>query len=333
MGGAVYAESTASVRVEDVPLSHVSVEVGHFYMADLLNGEAPIAAQFRRVARLLDAFTAIARQDFAEAAGGASRVRASTCFLLDDYFQPDTDPRQVVPTLLRIAEESGVRIDYLASQAGCSRYLRRRHDEPRIPLAQMVADSIVAEPAPGSTGRRPPTAESGWLCNGERSSDHEPGQAMEVDYRPPVEFAARNHNIFLDVEMWRDRGTGHEVLWSAPFLAAVWQLLRLGMLRYEGKAVVDAEYWQPGHEWPARWADFPSVIRLRERAAPFAAFRSLSLLPQRYVGIEHAVRMILDHTRPDPDVVRLIAGHAREQGIAGTDDVTDRLSYFFLSGH
>ncbi|GEM30708.1 hypothetical protein NN3_17150 [Nocardia neocaledoniensis NBRC 108232] len=331
VGGAVYAESTASVRVEDVPLAHLSIEVGHFYMSDLLNGEAAIAAQFSKVAPLLEAFTDIARREFAEVAGGPSRVRVSTCFLLDDYFQTDADPRQIVPKLLRIARECGVRIDYLASEAGCSRYLRRQHDEPRIPLAQMVADSIVAEPAPGSTGRRPPTAESGWLCNGERSSDHEPGQAMEVNYRPPVEFAARNHSIFLDVEMWRDRGAGQDVLWSCPFLASVWQLLRLGMLRYEGRAVVDAEYWEPEHDWPARWEDFPSVIRLQERAAPFAAFRSLSLLPQRYVGIEHAVRMILDHVQPDPAVVALIARRANEQGVTMTDDVTDRLSHFFLS--
>ncbi|GGN76718.1 SCO2522 family protein [Nocardia rhizosphaerihabitans] len=325
-----YRENTMSARVEDIALAHVSIEVGHFFLSDL-RAEDSIAAQFRRIALLCESFTELARREFAAAAGGASRVRVSTCFLLDDYSHTDTDPRVILPELLRIAAECGVRIDYLGSEAGCNKYLRRRHDESRIPLAQMVADSIVAEPGPGSTGRRPPTAESGWLCNGERSSDHEPGQAMEVNYRPPVEFGARDHSIFLDVEMWRDRGAGQEVLWSCPFLAAVWQLLRLGMLRYEGKAIVDAEYWAPDREWPARWADLPSVIRLQERAAPFAAFRSVSLLPQRYLEIENAVRMILEHVEPDPAVVGLITRRACEQGIAMTDDLTDRLSHFFFS--
>lgn len=312
-------------------MSHVSIEVGHFFVSELRDSTEKIAAQFQRIAPLLEAFTELARQEFADAAGGASRVRVSTCFLLDDYSQNDADPRQLVPKLLGIAEECGVRIDYLGSEAGCDKHLRRLHPEPRIPLARMVADSIVAEPAPGSTGRRPPAAESGWLSNGERSSDHESGYAMEVTYRPPMEFAARNHSIFLDVEMWRDHRETNEMLWSCPFLASVWQLLRLGMLRYEGKAVVDAEYWDPGREWPARWEEFPSVIRLQERAAPFAAFRSLSLLPQRYVGIEHAVHTILDHVELDPAVVGLITRRAREQGIVLTGDVTDRLAHFFLS--
>ncbi|MFC6011250.1 SCO2522 family protein [Nocardia lasii] len=326
-----YTEATASTRVEDVALSHVSIEVGHFYMSDLLAGEEAIAAQFRRVAPLLTAFTELARQEFAEAAGGASKVRVSTCLLLDDYFQNEGDPREVVPELLRIAAECGVRIDYLASEAGCDKHLRGLHDEVRVPLAQMVADSIVAEPAPGSTGRRPPTAESGWLCNGSRSSDHEPGHAMEVNYRPPVEFSAHNHSIFLDIEMWRAREQ-RDVLWSCPFLASVWQLLRLGMLRDEGKAVVRADYWDPAQEWPARWEQFPSVIRVQEHAAPFAAFRSLSLLPQRYLGIEHAVRTIVEHVALDEVVVGMITARARQQGVPMTEFVTDRLSHYFLSG-
>ncbi|MFD4456441.1 SCO2522 family protein [Nocardia sp. NPDC058480] len=331
MVGAVYAESTASVRVEAVPLAHVSIEVGHFYMSDLINGEAAIAAQFRRVAPLVEMFTEVARQEFAAAAGGPSRVRVSTCFLLDDYFQTDADPRVIVPNLLRVAAESGVRIDYLGSEAGCHEHRRRQHDETLIPLAQMVADSIIAEPAPGSAGRRPPTAESGWLCNGQRSSDREGEQAMEVNYRPSAEFAARNHSLFLDVEMWRNRAATQDVLWSCPFLASVWQLLRLGMLRFEGRAIVDAEQWGPDREWPARWDEFPSVIKLQEHAAPFAAFRSLSILPQRYVGIEHAVRMILGHVEQDPGVVELLNRQAREQHIELTGDVADRLSHFFLS--
>lgn len=326
------------MRVARVPLSHVSIEVGHFYMNDLGNGEDRIKAQFRRIAPLVAAFTASAQAEF------GPRARVSTCFLVDDYFRHDTDPGEILGKLLHAAGECGVTIDYLAREAGCwetPAALPGASSEQRLQLAEMVAARIVAEPPEGSTGRRPPTAESGWLCNGRRASDDEPGQAMHHrTYEPPEELGRREHSIFLDVQMWSKhtkKVNGQNEVhtkWSCPFLASIWQLLRLGMLRYEGAAIVEPKLWKPGDGWPQQWWEMPAVVQLNPRAKPFAAYRSLSLLPQRYLGIEHSVRVILDHIDLDDEVVDQIVGRGLEEEVPVmvSRKVTERLCHVLLDG-
>ncbi|CAM5273688.1 putative protein OS=Streptomyces tendae OX=1932 GN=GUR47_09790 PE=4 SV=1 [Streptomyces tendae] len=111
-----------------------------------------------------------------------------------------------------------------------------------MPVAEAVAGRIVEEPPPGSYGQRPPAAQTGWLANGVRSPVARAPQAMKraAAWEPPRETAARRHSVFLDVELWSDDADG-ERLWSCPFLAAVWQLARLGLLRHEGEAVFDPQ--------------------------------------------------------------------------------------------
>ncbi|MGW6425609.1 SCO2522 family protein [Nocardia sp. NPDC055053] len=327
VGFAHYSEATAVARVAEVPLAHLSIEVGHLYMSDLQDA-ASIESHFRRVAPIVQALTGIA-QGLSVPPG--ARPRISTCFLIDDYFHNEPGPQHVVPMLLRIALECGVRIDYLALESGCARFRRDQDAERPIPLAQMVADSIVAEPAPGSTGRRPPTAELGWLCNGSRSSDHEPESALTMNYRPPVEFTARDHSVFLDVELWSHRPPDAERQWSCPLLASVWQLLRLGMLRHEGKALVQTDFRSAEEPWPTSWDQLPSVLQVQSYPAPFAAFHALSILPQQYLSVEHAVDVILEHVALDRDVVASIQDRAQHEAIALTGELTDRLSHYFMS--
>ncbi|WP_431967879.1 SCO2522 family protein [Nocardia sp. bgisy134] len=329
-----YTEAAERIRVAEVPLSHLSIEVGHFYMTDFDNGAEHIRAEFRRLAPLVGAFTAFARRDF------GPRARVSTCFLIDDYFRPDADPARILELLLGAADECGVAIDYLARESACWEApvgTPESASAERIPLAEMVAARIVAEPPRNSTGSRPPTAESGWLCNGVRSSDDEPGEAMHHagPYRPPEEFGRREHSIFLDVQMWsRDnsRGNGGDsrIRWSCPFLASIWQLLRLGMLRYEGAAVVDPQPWRWEDGWPKEWRELPAVIQLNPAAKPFAAYRTLSLLPQRYLGIEHAVQVILDHVDVDPEVTEQITRRGLADGITVPRRVAERISHTML---
>ncbi|WP_406265051.1 SCO2522 family protein [Nocardia sp. NBC_00881] len=330
-----YSEATERTRIAQVPLSHLSIEVGHFYMNDLNNGEERIRAQFRKVAPLVTAFTAAAKAEF------GPRARVSTCFLIDDYFRHDTDPSEILGQLLGAAAHCGVTIDYLAREAGCWETPSGSTGERRIQLAEMVAARIVAEPPEGSTGRRPPTAESGWLCNGRRASDDEPGQAMHrLPYEPPEEFGRREHSIFLDVQMWtkqtkkvNGRAEVH-TKWSCPFLASIWQLLRLGMLRYDGEPVVDPQLWRPEDGWPQHWWEMPAVVKLNPQAKPFAAYRSLSLLPQRYLGIEHAVRVILDHIDLEEEVVDQVIARGTDEDvpIMVPRKVTERISHLLLDG-
>ncbi|MFI6212212.1 SCO2522 family protein [Nocardia brasiliensis] len=328
-GVTVYSEATEQVPVAGVNFAHLSIETGHFYMKSLVNGEDKIRAHFRQVARLVDLYTRDAKAEYGESA------RVSTCFLIDDYFGANTKPSEILPKVLGIAADCNLRIDYLAREAGCWEtplYVNGRMTGQQIELAEMIASWVVAEPLKQTTGRRPPDVESGWLCNGRRSSDHDSAQAMQVaEYRTPEEFASREHTIFLDIELWNTQinkdGEEH-TRWSCPFLAAVWQLLRLGMVRYEGKAVVEP---QP-HDgpWPERWWEMPSVVKLNPQAAAFEAYRALSILPREYVKIEHAVQTILDHIVIDQEVLAKAVKRAAGERITIPREVTGRLSHMFV---
>ncbi|GAA5097519.1 SCO2522 family protein [Nocardia iowensis] len=334
-----YCEEAERARIDQVPLSHLSIETGHFCLNEIADDVGRVVREFRRIAPLVEAFIAATRVQF------GPRARVSTCYLIDDYFQPDTDPREILGKLLTAADETGLRIDYLARESGCweaEPFVDGAPSDETIRLAEMVAARIVAEPEiSSSTGRRPPTAESGWLCNGRRSSLDEPAQAMRVQpYRPPEEFGRREHSIFLDVQLWSKRTeivNGHTEVhtkWSCAFLASVWHLLRLGMLRYDGAAVVVPQPWHAGDGWPSRWREIPAVVQLNPDAAPFAAYKTLSMLPKRYLSIEHSVRLILDHVDLDGDVVDQIItrGIRDEVPVKVSRKVTERLSHLLLDG-
>ncbi|RMI33258.1 SCO2522 family protein [Nocardia stercoris] len=329
-----YTESTEHPVISSLPLSHLSIEVGHFALKDIARDPRGIRAQLTHIAPLVAAFTESARLRFGRGA------RISTCYLIDDYFQPELPPADIVPKLLAAAADTGVRIDYLARESGCASATRFAGGEPigePVPIAEMVAARIVPDPAPPATGGRAPTAESGWLCNGRRSSEHDPAQAMtDRRYRPPEEFGRREHTIFLDVELWsHPNGPGRDKRWSCAFLAAVWHLLRLGMLRDHGAPVLDPLVWvpdDPAEPWPDEWSDLPAVIRLNPAAQPFAAYQTLSMLPKRYIGIEHAVRVILEHLDLDEDVVARTVADGVADGVTVPDLVSERLSHLLLDG-
>jgi len=322
----VYTESTTRNEPRHVALSHLSVEVGHLYMQDFVGGDDRIRAQFRKVVPWLNATRAALEDDLNGVA-----PRLSTCFLIDDYFRPhDTQPADVITRLVAIAAEFDIEIDYLAREAGC-------FEADGVPLAELTAAMLLPEPPVGTTGSRPPVQDIGWLCNGERSPDNSGGsQAMmpATEWKPAVEFGRRNHSIFLDVELWRDwteKVDGESVtrrLWSCPFLASVWQLLRLGALRYEGEPVAEPRQWTA--DWPAQWSDLPAVIQLSKRAAPFAAYRTVSVLPQAYLGIEHAVRVILSHLDIDESVIAKTVARAEQEGVPVPGGLSTRVSHVFI---
>ncbi|WP_280274489.1 SCO2522 family protein [Nocardia wallacei] len=326
-----YSEAAERPPCAPIPLSHLSIEVGHFGPGEILDDIGRVRSELRGLVPLVSAFAESARSRF----GAGARV--STCYLIDDCLQPDTDPAQVVGRLLSAAAESGLAIDYLARRSACRRTSRFVDGVPvgaPIPLAEMVAACLVAEPTPPDNGGRPPTARTGWLCNGRRSSEHDAAQAMRGRaYRPPEEFGRREHSVFLDVQLWSTQvvGGATETRWSAPLLSAVWQLLRLGLLRYHGAAVVDPQPWRD-ESWPRRWHDVPPVVQLAPDAAPFAAYQALSMLPKRYLGEEHAVRLVLDHLDLDDDVVEQTIARGSEEAVPVPRRVSDRLSVLLLDG-
>jgi hypothetical protein len=227
--------------------------------------------------------------------------------------------------LLAEAERAGLTVDYLARESGCA-------VTGKVPVAEAVAARIVESPPPGSYGLRPPAAQTGWLANGERSPVARAPQAMKraAAWQPPHETAARRHSVFLDVELWSDDPDGHRTF-SCPFLAAVWQLARLGLLRNEGEPVfVPQPHTASG--FPEDWDELPALVRLNPRADPFAAYRTCSVMPNRFFPVEHAVRVILDQTEVDRGALRQVAERSAREDMTVPDSVADRISYVFYAG-
>jgi hypothetical protein len=323
----IFHERIRGTAVQNLPLSHLSVEVGHFYMEDLEGGEAPIRAQFERVRPWLNAA-------MGSVVSGDEKPRVSTCFLMDDYFQSWPDAPDIMEKLLRLSSEAGVTIDYVARESACA----RRKDG--FVVAELLAARLLEEPEPDQdTGGRPPTMTSGWLSNGKPTREALILNAMESHaWDAPLEYAKRNHSIYVDVELWRDRaepGADRASLldgrqYSCPFLAAVWQLVRLGLLRKDGAPALEVTDFDG--EWKTEWSQFPDIVKVNPKAMPFYAYRTLSIMPQNFLPIEAAVRTVIDHFLVQQDVMGSLDQRPREKNIEVPAVISERMSHHFLSG-
>jgi hypothetical protein len=312
-----YLETSATSKVESVPLSHVSVELGHLYMEDLAAGESAIRDTFAAVAPWVKA------AEIPRAIGCSKRaVRVSTCFLIDDYFSRFSTPAEVIPIVLSAAEAEGLRIDYLARESACAHSLDIRP-------AELVLGRLVTEPVAKTTGGRPPLTETGWLTNGQRSPSTSRSEAMarRISWTPPLESARRRHSIFVDVELWDDRNESRT--WSCPMLAAVWQLLRLGMLRDQGRAILKPQRWSG--PWPDAWDELPAITTLNPDAAAFAAYTTLSALSPRFLQVELAVRTILGQFAGEGPVLAEARVRAERDGMWLPAELIDRIRYVFVA--
>jgi hypothetical protein len=313
MMNAGFREVAADESVESVALSHLSLELGHLYRDDYLAGTERLLAQFRKV------------QPWASVAAancGTPRPRVSTCFLIDDYFTRFSSPAKVVPDVLEAARECGLTIDYIARESACA-------DAGGVPLADIVAGRLTALPPPGADGSRPPAIEVGWLSNGQRSPGVDGREAMNRPvWLPPMEIDAPNHSVFVDVELWSE--TNGRRTWSCAYLAAVWQLLRLGMLRNAGRNVVHPRPMDA--DLPDSWDDLPPVLQVTASAQPFCAYRSLSVIPTRFLNVEHAVRVVLGQYSALPAVIDQISARSGCEHLDTPADLTQRIDYVFFNG-
>lgn len=313
----IFVEESATPVVRSVALAHLSIELGHLYMEDFEHGAKHLRGHFTRVLPWVQSAT---RQVTEELAG--RRPRISTCFLIDDYFTRFSSPREVVTALVAAAAETGLTIDYVARESGCA-------SANGIDLATLVQQHLVDEPAEGANGGRPTTTVSGWLTNGERSPSGGTGSAMAAPrpWQPPLQSAVRNHSIFVDVELWSDGPDGR--LWSCPFLAAVWQLQRLGLLRHLGEPVAEPEP-ATAADLPTDWAAMPAIVRLNPAAAPLRAYRTFTPLDARFLPIELAVRTILTQVAVDRAVAAQVSERARGEGFELAEEIVARIGYAFV---
>jgi hypothetical protein len=312
-----FLESSADLKVESLPLSHVSVELGHLYMEDLAGGQAAIRKTFRAIAP----WVKTAQIPLAIGCDKPS-VRMSTCFLIDDYFSRFSSPAEVIPMVMSAAESEGLRIDYLARESACA---QTKESRP----ADLVLGRLVTEPVTGTTGGRPPLTETGWLTNGQRSPNTSRGEAMakRSHWQPPRESARRRHSIFIDIELWDER-EGRRI-WSCPMLAAVWQLIRLGLLREHGRPVLTPQDWTD--PWPDTWDEMPPITRLSHGAAAFAAYTTLSALSPRFLPVELAVRTILSQFAGESPVLAEAQARAARDGMQLPAELVDRIRYVFAA--
>ena len=313
-----FLEVTADFKVESLPLSHASVEIGHLYMEDFIAGADAVQRAFAAAAPWVHT----ARTPQAVGCGKKS-VRVSTCFLIDDYFSRFSSPAAVIPMVLAAAQRAGVEIDYLARESACA-------SANGMSPATLTVGSLVTEPVPGTTGGRPPVTETGWLTNGQRSPGASPSEAMarRVPWQPPLESARRRHSIYVDVELWDERDG--QRTWSCPMLAAVWQLMRLGLLRNGGRPVVTPHDWTD-RCFPDKWDDLPAVIRLKPKAAAFAAYTTLSVLSPRFLPVELAVRTILSQFACDGNVFAEATDRAARDAMPLPAELVDRIRYVFAA--
>jgi hypothetical protein len=315
-----FLESSAGLKVDSLPLSHVSVEIGHLYMDDLVGGASAIQNAFASAAP----WVRTAQNPRAIGCGKES-ARVSTCFLIDDYFSRFSSPAEVIPMVIAAAERAGVRLDYLARESASA-----QADGGASP-ADLMLGHLVTEPVAGTTGGRPPLTETGWLTNGRRSPNtsraHE-AMAKRKPWQPPLESARRRHSIFLDIELW-DEHNGHRT-WSCALLAAVWQLIRLGFLRDHGRPVLTPQEWTDPL-LPDSWDDMPRVTRLRPDAAAFTAYTTLSVLSPRFLPVELAVRTILSQFACDRSILAEADARAARDGMHLPTELADRIRYVFAA--
>ncbi|WP_436774721.1 SCO2522 family protein [Yinghuangia sp. YIM S09857] len=227
------------------------------------------------------------------AAGVArGRPRISTCVVVDDYFGRFSSPAEFVPMLLTQAQACGLRVDYLARGSVCARVDGHR-------LAESVLARLVQAPADSCDVDRPPVGRTGWLSGG---------------------------GVFPDVRVFEDTADGRR--WSGPFLASVWQLLRLGLLRdHSGAVPVRPRPCDP--DLPADWDDLPPLVQLRPGADPFAAYQTWTVLPPRSLAVEHAVQLIVGDFVAEPDALTQVMARAAREHLDLEPESARRIAYVF----
>jgi len=154
-----FSESSADLKVQSVPLSHVSVELGHLLPPKTWQRDRrPSGRTFGSVAPWVRAAAATPAGDRLRT---SSRVRWSTCFLIDDYFSRFSSPAEVIPMVIDAAKSEGPQ-DRLPGQG-----VGLRPGRGASARSSSCSDAWSPSPFPGTTGSRP-------AAEGDRLADQRP---------------------------------------------------------------------------------------------------------------------------------------------------------------
>lgn len=287
--------------------SHLSIEVGHVEPKSFWRGVEHLANHLRRIAPWLEpASTAWVNPDI--------EARTSTCFLVDDYTATIPPPSEVIPKLLKAAGQCGIGIDYLVRESAYA-----GHDA--LSLARLIESRTAHGDSLAGCEPGQPVGTSAWLSDGDRRASPVTADDSVVGDSEQTE---PSDSIFMDIRLWSENASGQG--WSCSFLAAVWQLARLGLVKDNNRAY--GTPWEEGSL--SRWDELPSVIQLRQNAAPFHAYRTVSILESRYLPIEAAVRVILKEASVEPETLGRIAAYGGREGVRVPAKLVDRINYIFV---
>jgi hypothetical protein len=107
-------------------------------------------------------------------------------------------------------------------------------------------------------------------------------------------------------------------------------LNRLGLMRHQGGAAVRPFQMEPDMPIPEDWDSLPAIMQVNAAAAPFSAYRILSVLDPQFLIVElAAVRTILSQVSIDVTVVEQIAKRSKDEGIDLPDEILKRIGYVF----
>lgn len=288
--------------------SHVSLELGHFYLRDLT------PERVQSLARQEAEWTA------PMLAGLRERSRTVCCVaMVDDYFVAEGQEEEVRDKEALVVDgyrDVGLPLDYIVRESECAATGQSFVD--RYFMRALVGDR--GEPV--GTAERIPRLDHPWL-HSEDPGEGSPTRPVRSAFGGGVEAVAEPpstdgrptgpHSIHVEVELWS--GEGNRRKWSCPLLAAWWQLIRLGVA------------YSPDADGRDQPVDESVGRALHEDAPPLPAHRTLSVLSAPFLVVEAAVRTILEKVViADPSWARHLQTSADDADVQAH---CERIGYLF----
>lgn len=297
----------------------LSVEIGHLYISEL---ELPAGATGltdparELISRRIDAGYAAVVSTIQKYQGRKKPKRVSTAVLIDDYFMPDNlriDREEIADCVKKSCEDSHIPLDYIVYESALA------------DSVEMLHGRLMPFPKPCSGSEGLDTGgETRWLSNGQLGRD--PGGSPRTRIQglvitPSTEdedttrlksFGARSgqHSLHLDIELYRGENDSRK--WACPILAAWWQLVRLGMFRdSDGNSCLPTD-----------------TDIVRDGCDAFFAKRTLTALSPEFLGIEAAVRTILEQVSVPPRWIKSLQDDKDEPE---ADEHLSRIAYTFVA--
>lgn len=287
--------------------AHASIEVGHLGPRNFTRGTTHLQHRLNPIGPWIN---------YAKNALSGNRPNApiSTCFMIDDYTESIRSPSEVFPRLLEASRRCNIEIDYIVRESALT-------DDPHS-IASLVVDCLPKSKLV-IRQRSDPQVASTTLADDDAKFSLEEEAAEELSGAQ----MSMPQSIYLSTELWTDSTSGKK--WSCAFLAAVWQLARLGLLDDKSQAYL-APHAMDQFQNLSQWQNVPPVIQVSDKAAPFRAYKTLSILGSHYISVEAAVRTILRQAAVPPEIFERVTTSSDREGIIIPEKIVDRINYIFI---